>query len=484
MKLTGKMHLTSIYKNAIFLGLMLILSMSAYGGEKPRSGPSVDFRHGDLKVSPNKRFLVHEDGTPFFYLGDTAWELFHRLNRQEAERYLENRRQKGFTVIQAVVLGELDGLNAQNANGDKPLIDNKPTKPNEAYFRHVDFIVNTAQEKGIYIGMLPTWGDKVTKAWGKGPVLFTNDNLKDAEAYGKFLGSRYKNKPNIIWILGGDRVADGVENVWRAMAKGIKEGDGGRHLMTYHPQGGRSSAEWFHTDRWLDFNMLQSGHHAFDNPNYEKITADYNRTLTKPCFDGEPRYEDHCVNWKPENGWFGDFDVRQAAYWALFAGAFGHTYGCHDIWQMYAPGRAPISSARNYWYDVMDLPGAWDMMHVRNLMESRPFVTGVPDQSLISGDTGSGGEHIQATRGDDYAFIYLPFGQKVVVVLGKISGEKIKAWWFDPRTGKAKLIDTYPNSGTREFDPPGEPARGNDWVLVLDDAGKQFPEPGAVTTSN
>jgi hypothetical protein len=249
--------------------------------------------------------------------------------------------------------------------------------------------------------------------------------------------------------------------------------------MTYHPQGGRSSAEWFHNDSWLDFNMLQSGHGKFDNDNYDKVSADYDRKPTKPCIDGEPRYEDHPVNWKPDNGWFGDFDVRQGAYWALFAGAFGHTYGCHDIWQMYAPGRAPISSARNNWYDVLDLPGAWDMMHVRHLMQSRPFLSRVPDQSLISGDPGGGGEHIQATRGDGYAFIYLPYGQNVTVAMGKVSGEKVKAWWFDPRTGDAKSIGTFDNKGTREFDPPGEKARGNDWVLVLDDAAREFPKPGS-----
>lgn len=467
-----------IYKNLIFAGLMLMLSVSVLAMEKPRIGPSVDFSHGDLKVSGNKRFLVHEDGTPFFYLGDTAWELFHRLNRQEAERYLENRRQKGFTVIQAVVLAELDGLNIPNANGDRPFINNDPAKPNEAYFKHVDYIVNTAEEKGIFIGMLPTWGDKVTKAWGKGPVIFTNDNLQAARTYGRFLGARYKDKPNIIWILGGDRVADNAENIWREMAKGIKEADKSRHLMTYHPQGGRSSVEWFHGDSWLDFNMLQSGHGRFDNDNYKRVSADYNRKPTKPCLDGESRYEDHPVNWNPKNGWFGDFDVRQAAYWALFAGGFGHTYGCHDIWQMYAPGRVPISSARNNWSDVLDLPGAWDMMHVRNLIESRPFLTRIPDQSLISGDAGSKGEHIQATRGKDYAFLYMPYVQNVKVVLGKISGDKVKAWWFDPRTGQATSTGTFANSGTREFDPPGEAKRGNDWVLVLDDAAKHFPPPG------
>jgi hypothetical protein len=469
-----------LYKKLIFVGLILVLSTSICDGEKPRSGPSVDFSHGDLKVSRNKRFLVHEDGTPFFYLGDTAWELFHRLNRKEVEKYLENRRQKGFTVIQAVVLAELDGLNTPNANGDRPLIDNDPTKPNEAYFRHVDYVVNKAKEKGIYIGMLPTWGDKVTKAWGKGPVIFTNKNPGAAETYGRFLGSRYKDKPNIIWILGGDRVADGAENIWRAMAKGIKETDQGKHLMTYHPQGGRSSAEWFHKDGWLDFNMLQSGHGRFDNENYKKVSADYNRKPAKPCMDSEPRYEDHPVNWKPKNGWFNDFDVRQAAYWGLFAGGLGHTYGCHDIWQMFAPGRGPISSARNYWYDVLDLPGAWDMMHVRNLIESRHFLTRVPDQSLIHSDAGTGGRHIQATRGKDYAFVYIPYGQQVNMAMGKISGGKVRAWWFDPRTGGAKLIGEFANSGMQEFDPPGKPVRGNDWLLVLDDAAKRFPKPGTI----
>jgi len=463
---------------AVLIGVGFLCAGSG-AAQKPRVGPSVDFKHGDLKVAENKRFIVHADGTPFFYLGDTAWELFHRLNREEVDKYLENRRQKGFTVIQAVVLAELDGLNAPNANGDRPFTDNDPKRPNEAYFKHVDYIVNKAGEKGIYIGVLPTWGDKVTKAWGKGPVLFTSDNVGDAEAYGRFLGARYKDKPNIIWILGGDRLADGVENVWWAMAKGIEQGDGGRHLMTYHPQGGRSSADWFHSDSWLDFNMLQSGHGKFDNDNYNRVSADYDRKPTKPCIDGEPRYEDHPVNWKPDNGWFGDFDVRQGAYWALFAGAFGHTYGCHDIWQMYAPGRAPISSARNNWHDVLDLPGAWDMMHVRNLMQSRPFLSRVSDQSLISGDPGGGGEHIQATRGDGYAFIYLPYGQNVTVVMGKVSGEKVRAWWFEPRTGDAKQIGTFENKGTREFDPSGEKVRGNDWVLVLDDEAKQFPKPGS-----
>src|SRR6185369_9787856 len=131
--------------------------------------PSVDLSHGDLKVSENKRFLVHADGTPFFWLGDTAWELFHRLTREEAERYLENRRAKRFTVIQAVALAELDGLQTPDAAGHRPLLENDPTRPANEYWDHVDWIVKKAEEKGIFIGLLHTWGTRSRRCGAPAP---------------------------------------------------------------------------------------------------------------------------------------------------------------------------------------------------------------------------------------------------------------------------------------------------------------------------
>ena len=460
---------------ALFMGLAC-MHVDSSCAENPRKGPSVDFTHGLLRISGNNRFLMHADGSPFFYLGDTAWELFHRLKREEAERYLENRRQKGFTVIQAVVLAELDGLNTPNAYGEKPLVNNDPASPNEAYFQHVDYIVQKAKEKGLFIGMLPTWGDKVSKEWGVGPVIF---NASNARIYGRFLGTRYKDQPNIIWILGGDRKGEGVEDVWRQMAQGLKEGDAGTHLKTFHPMGGNSSSAWFHSDVWLSFNMLQSGHERRDLENCRMVAADFRREPVKPCMDGEPRYEDHPINWKPENGWFDDYDVRQAAYWAIFAGAHGHTYGCHDIWQMMAPGRTPISFARNNWYNVLDLPGAWDMLHVRSLMESRPYFQRFPDPSLLEAGHGAGPRHSEACRGNDYLFVYLPAANRITLQMGKISGKEVQAWWYSPRDGKAVSIGTFPNEGKKQFTPPAGPDRGSDWVLVVDDLSKKYPAPGS-----
>jgi hypothetical protein len=204
----------------------MVLSSVTFAQIAPWQGPSADLSHGRLVVSVDHRFLQYEDGTPFFYLGDTAWELFHRLSYKEAEKYFENRRQKGFTVVQAVILAELNGLETPNQHGDLPLIGNDPVKPNNNYFLFVDSLIRLAESKGIFIGLLPTWGDKVDKAsWGTGPVIFNPEN---ALKYGRYLGTRYKDFPNIIWINGGDRSggthSSGTESnfpVWDALARGI-----------------------------------------------------------------------------------------------------------------------------------------------------------------------------------------------------------------------------------------------------------------------
>jgi hypothetical protein len=440
--------------------------MVSHNFDFPTSSKSI------LRVSDNQRFLVKtSDGKPFFWLGDTAWELFHRLTREEATDYLENRRQKGFTVIQAVAVAELDGLNTPNPYGARPFHNKNAKTPNDAYFQHVDYIVNTAEEKGLFIGFLPTWGTHVNS----GVINATN-----ARTYGQYLGNRYKDKTNIIWINGGDRNPPGKEKVWREIAAGLAEGDGGNFLITYHPNGGSSSSSFFHNEEWLDFNMLQSGHTSLDLANYTAIESDYAKNPPKPILDGEPRYEDHPVSWNPANGYFREYDVRQAAYWALFAGAFGHTYGHHSIWQMWAPGRMSVNFPDRYWYEALDRPGAADMIHVRNLMLSRPFLTRVPDQSIINGNPGARSDRLQATRGDGYLFIYASIGQSFTINLAKISGSNVKAWWYDPRNGSNTYIGEFTNSGTRIFKPPGSQSRGNDWILVIDDASKNFSAPGQI----
>lgn len=463
---------TELKHTGVLRGMMSMLALSVF-----LTPVLADNAAPRLQVSENHRYLEFEDGRPFFYLGDTAWELFHRLNREEADRYLEDRAGKGFTVVQAVVLAQLGGLDDPNPYGDVPLIDKDPARPNEDYFEHVDYIVGRARELGLVVGMLPTWGSY----WKSGRDIFTPDN---ARKYGRFLGKRYRDAP-IIWILGGD---DNPKNdreraIIEAMAQGLAEGDGGRHLMTFHPRGPGLSSDYFHKADWLDFNMFQSSHGARDHDNGVFAEHDYSLEPAKPTVDGEPRYEGIPVGFYNSNVdpdlRFDDYDVRQAAYWSLLAGACGHTYGHNSIWQMWQPGRKSVIWASTPWHEVLDDPGASQMTHVRRLFESRPFDKLVPDQSILVNAPTFGAAKVRAARATDgsFAFIYSPRGEQFTVQVNVIRTPRIRQTWFNPRTGDAKVLHTTDTPGFQTFVPPTS-GRGNDWLLVLDDATAGFPPPG------
>jgi Protein of unknown function (DUF4038)/Putative collagen-binding domain of a collagenase len=453
-------------KKYIFMSFLLILVTLTVSAQS-------------FTVSPNRRYILKE-GKPFFWMGDTAWELFHRLDREEVDLYLNKRASQGFTLIQAVALAEMDGINSPNAYGDKPLIANDPTKPNEAYFKHVDFIIDKAAEYGLTIGLLPTWGDKIfADRWGKGPEIF---NIENAKIYGNWIANRYKDRKNIIWILGGDRnPRQGTTDVeiWRSMAAGITEAVGGKDkaMITYHPQPNKEGAsEWFHADDWFDFNMFQTGH-CRDNNVYDRIKGSYDRLPTKPTIDGEPIYEDHpvCFN-ANEFGTTNAYDVRKALYLDIFSGAFGATYGCHDVWQMYSPKYEAVNGPHVFWKQALDLTAANQVKFLKKLIESRPFLDRIPDQTLIVENNLSAYERIQATRGNDYAFIYTALGKSFTMNLARISGKEVVAVWFNPKNGVIKDIGKFENKGKKLFTPPTS-GYGQDWVLVIDDAAKNYAKP-------
>jgi hypothetical protein len=424
-----------------------------------------------LTIEQSRRYLAKEDGTPFFWLGDTAWELFHKLSREEAELYLRNRASLGFTVIQAVALAEFDGLTTDNPYGRRPLRLNAagipdPTQPDTGggydYWQHVDFIVDAAASLGLYVALLPTWGDKINRLWGKGPVVFNETNARE---YGQWLGTRYKDADNLVWVLGGDRPLHTARHMLtiRAMAEGLRAGDGDGHLMTFHPTGSLSSSLHVHEEAWLDFNMIQSGHGASDRANYELVAKDYALEPVKPTLDGEPCYEDLPIGFKPDNGYFDAADVRKAAYWALFSGACGHTYGHHSIWSMTTE---PTDYFIMDWKTALHRPGAAQMRHVRALMESRPFFERVPAPELLAANY-EGANTQAATRGRRYAMFYSPNGLPIRAVLGLLEGASVSVSWYDPRVGQWLDAGLHDNSGEAAFIPPSS-GRNEDWVLVLD----------------
>lgn len=431
---------------------------------------------GRISVTADGRYLQYRDGAPFFWLGDTAWELFHRLNWNEIEQYLENRRQKGFNVIQAVALAEFNGLLKPNMNGDIPFNNLDPEQPNEKYFAFVDQVIDLAASKGLYIGLLPTWGDKVTPNWGDGPVVF---NEQKAHAYGKWLAKRYANKQNIIWILGGDRPAQRDTSdwrpIWRAMAQGIIDVEGKNTFITYHTWGGPlSTSQQIHNEPWLSMNMTQSGHGGgHDVPIWEWIKRDRALIPAKPVIDAEPNYEDHPVNpwpkWDPANGYFRDYDVRKQTYRSVFAGAAGVTYGHHSIWQFWSEREEKINYADRYWYDALNRPGATQVGYLKELILSRASLNRVPDQSIILEGQGNAGEYATAFRDmrGRYLMVYLPIGKSIVVNTADLMGQKLKINWFNPRTGKYESEKTVSKVKQLSISAPTSGFE-QDWVLVID----------------
>lgn len=408
------------------------------------------FKHGRLRVTKDGHYLQFADGKPFFWLGDTGWELFHRLKLEEIKQYLDNRAAKGFTVIQAVALAEFNGLRKPNQYGEVPLKNSDPAQPNDKYFKVVDSAIHMARQRNLFIGLLPTWGDKVTKLWGEGPVVFDSIN---AYTYGKWIGNRYKKEPNIIWILGGDRppVNDSGDwrPIWRAMARGIIEATNDQCLITYHPAGGQNStSQWIHKEPWLDINMFQSGHGGgHDVAAWDMVQRDRTYSPAKPTLDGEPNYEDHPVNpwpkWNPDSGYYRDYDVRKQTYRSVFAGACGVTYGHHAIWQFMSAREETVNYPDRGWINAMDRPGAYQVGHLRKLIETRPMLQRVPDNSIIINGQGQKGEHMEAFRAEDnsYAMIYLPIGKPITINTTNIS-KQIVAWWFNPKDASTQQAGT------------------------------------------
>jgi hypothetical protein len=464
-----------------------------------------------IVVHPDGHFLAGDDGTPFFWLGDTAWQLIQYSTRDECTYYLRTRARQGFSVIQTVVLAEFGGVKEPTAMGLLPFKDEDPRQPNEDFFNRVGEIVDEAAALGLYVALVPTWGDKLTAPWGAGPRLFRNDNLAVARGYGRYLAGKMRTRSNVLWVLGGDRPPrlTGNKNdpfnkagmaagfgpdqdwipIWSALAAGLKEGGEVVPTIVYHPQGGpESSSVFLDNESWLSMNGMQSGHGSgHDVAVWEMIARDYALTPAKPTLDLEPNYEDHPYNpwprWDPATGYYRDHDVRKQVYRSVFAGGCGVTYGHHAVWQFACKRYEVINHADRDWVDAVYRPAGRQVGFLRLLMESRPYFRRIPDQSLILSDSGKGGLHLQATRDREgtYAFIYFPNSDQTASIdVGKLTGKSLRAWWYDTRTGISTPIDTELSRNPQEF---RSPPYGPDWVLVIEDADGGYAPPGLIKTA-
>ena len=425
-----------------FAGALLCASLMFAAGPYP------------VKVGPDHRHLVDQSGTPLLVQGDAPWSLIAGLTREEAEQYLDKRRQQGFNSI-IVNLIEHKFRGPVNRFGEGPFTTPGDfSTPNEKYFEHADWGIRKAAEKGfqvllapIYLGYIGTDEGWVEEALKNGPAK--------SRTWGRYVGKRYRDFDNIIWLIGGDRNPETAREDVDAIVDGIKEFDQ-RHIFAAHCHPENSGIDQYRKEGWLDLNTTYTY-----NIVHGMLSNDYNRVPAMPFVLIESTYEgEHNAS---------AVQVRRQAYWAVLCGGTGQFMGNRPIW-LFDPG----------WQAALDSVGAQDMTRWKELFTSRTWYQLAPDQKheVVVDGLGEfrGLDYLAAARTEDGALViaYMPTARAITVDMTKIAGKSAKAWWFNPRTGKSTAAGEFPTTGKKQFTPPGD----GDWVIVLDDASRKTAAPG------
>jgi hypothetical protein len=392
-----------------------------------------------IRVSPNGRHFVDRDGNPVFWLGDTQWELFRLFSEDDALCVLADRQAKGFNVILIMLTGVAgDGEPPlANIDGETPWIDDDPLRPNEAYFRHVDTILRLGEQtdQTFVVGVYHKWHvDMIT--------------IEKARAWARWVAQRYRDAPNLIWSMYPE-AREAYIPVCRELAAGLQEGDGGRHLISVHPDPSVASSSFLHGEAWLAFNTIQT-HVTYDRI-HDMVAADYARTPVKPVVMAEGGYED------ARSGQLTPHSVRQQAYWTQLGGAY-HAYGHENNY------RSPTT-----WRQWIDSPGSRQLRIFREVITScDAWWDLVPDQSLFLSGAGAGYSLNMAARSaaGKWVLAYLSGPSTVSVRLDALTaGSKVRAFWTDPTSGARCPAGTFAASGAGTFTSPQE---WQDAVLLLE----------------
>lgn len=415
-----------------------------------------------LRVSADQRRLVDQNNRPFLVVGDTPWSLMTGTTKAEAEAYLEDRRQRGFNAI-IVNIVEHFYNGPINKEGSAPFQKTNNiydfSKPIEAYFANVDYVMALARDKGLLVLLTPAYLGYGGGQEGWWPEINTAVNTEAVmENYGRFVGTRYRNFNNILWVMGGDWYGQESLPKTQALVRGLQATDQAGRLFTAHNARQESGYQFYGSEPWFTVNTTYS--ECSQTP--QRSIADYQRPRVMPFVYFEGRYEN-------ESDWTLRC-LRSQAYWPVLLGGVGSFFGNRPIW-LFDSG----------WQSALGSAGAQGMTYFGRLFKSRAWDKLVPDLSasvLTAGSGSVGPDYAPAARTNDGAtiIVYAPTQRTLTIDMSKITSgiATARSWWFNPATGTATLIGDYPNSGSRGFTPP----TAGDWVLVIDDAGLGLAAPG------
>ncbi|MHB1038487.1 MAG: apiosidase-like domain-containing protein [Pirellulales bacterium] len=380
-----------------------------------------------VKVSPNGRYFVDQQGTPVFWMGTTQWQLFREYTLEDARTILEKTAEKGFVFAQVMLMGVGDGTKA-NLHGDKPWINDNPLTPNEAYFKHVDAVVQIAREKNVTISMT-IYHQRYRKCI----------TLANARKWATWIARRYAKTPNIVWSMTPEAKPEFVP-ILRELAAGLHEGDGGGHLITFKPDPAPYSSSFIHGEKWLDFDSMQTWNAV--NLIYPMVTKDYNLKPTKPVLMAEGAYEQGSeYGFEVTPLW-----IRRQAYYSYLAGSH-HTYGHNDSWRVLPT-----------WKRALDAPGATQLGVLKKIFQARKeWWKLVPDQAIFASGGQTEGKVLNlSARHEQGQWIMAYLGSKSTfsIRLDKLAGKEVRAFWIDPKTGQETPIGRFSTMQVQSFSTP------------------------------
>lgn len=399
-----------------------------------------------LSVKGNYLF---KDDKPFFWLGDTAWLLAENMELDDVIKYLKNRKSLGFNVIQMVLFYSMPN----NDKATNPMTVSNKNIYSKEYFYFVNKIFSISNDLGIYIALLPTWGSFI-----KNKII----NINDVNVFSNFLVKTFSHNENLIWILGGDIRGDVNLDYFNALGKALKKLDN-NHLITFHPFGRTISSRWFNDEDWLDFNMFQSGHRRYDQAKltrYDKeeeifygedswkyVLENFSHIIKKPCLDAEPSYEGVVQGLhNPKEPYWEAKDVRRYAYWSVFEGACGFTYGNNSIIQFYKNELGSGSyGVRESWLEGLHSEGGMELQFLKGLFESVDFTKGRNRNDLLLSPQKERYYRISIFAGSDYLFVYTYMNCEYTISLKEYKEYQMDAYWMNPQNGVLSYINTYYN---------------------------------------
>ncbi len=395
--------------------------------------------------------LETASGQPFLIIGDSPWYLIQGPDREGAEKYLENRKQKGVnSIVLCLIASESNG--SEDAYGNKPFIQPGDfTTPNPSYFSHVDFVLNMAMGKGIQVFLYPAWlgydtGNGHPEGWY---TQVTENGPAKMYQYGKYIGNRYKKYKNIIWVMGGDSPPKDALDEIREMVRGIEETAGDQIFSVQNDRFSSGITEYANED-WVDLNTTYADHLT----TAQHLRADDDRDF--PFYYTEGSFENSAAS---------AIHIRSQMYLPVLMGSNGYFYGNLHLYGF-----------KNGWDDpgIMESQGSKDLQRSAQFFLSRSWDSLIPDRdhTLLTGGNGdvNTGNYAAAalTKDGSTAIVYTPDNRKLTMNLTRISGTKTHAWWFEPSSGKYIDLKLFSDSPTQPFTPPS----AGDWVLILEGAGK------------